>query len=586
MTTKRAGIALGLTTLLAACGGDYGGGGAALADFGTFCADARARVNAFISRMEQERPVADSTRYGGTAVVGAIGELTNGMNHFVSSMYETNEHQRHVNLMTLLRYDPSFELEPYLAESWEVDDPDRPTAVTFRIRPDVYWHDGSKVDAEDVAFTYRTITDSATAYTNLSMFDHYVRGPEGVEVLDSLTVRIRIARPHAGYMDPWWYVAIMPHHLLEDVPVTQLQQHPFGTQCPVGNGPFVFVEHRPQESWTFRANPAFPEALGGRPYLDRYVYRVIPEQTTLLTDLLTENIDVFVNPRADQAPQIEASPRLSLVHYVWPAYTLVAWNARRPQFADARVRRAMTLGTNRQEMVEAQLRGYGTIANTGVHPLHWAYDKSLADELAYDPTEARRLLDEAGWIDRDGDGVRENADGVHLEFVLKYNQGNQRRADIAEIMQAQLAQIGVRVRPQVVEFGTMLEQMTSAERDFDAAIFGWTYGLGSIDETALFHSSRNEEPYGFTGTNSARMDRLLDTLPLVIDREEAIPLWREYQQVILEEQPYTFVYFDERLDGISRRLRGVQMDARGEWINIKDWWIPREERGRARVTTR
>ena len=132
----------------------------------------------------------------------------------------------------------------------------------------------------------------------------------------------------------------------------------------------------------------------------------------------------------------------------------------------------------------------------------------------------------------------------------------------------------------------MIEQMTSAERDFDAAIFGWTYGLGSIDETALFHSSRNEEPYGFTGTNSARMDRLLDTLPLVIDREEAIPLWREYQQVILEEQPYTFVYFDERLDGISRRLRGVQMDARGEWINIKDWWIPREERGRARVTTR
>src|SRR5690606_5639777 len=111
-------------------------------------------------------------------------------------------------------------------------------------------------------------------------------GPDGIEVIDDFTVRFHL-EPHADFLDPFRPVAILPEHLLGDVPHQQLRQHPYGTQCPVGNGPFVFAEHRPQERWVFEANPAFPEPLGGRPFVDRYVYRVIPEQTTLLTELLT-----------------------------------------------------------------------------------------------------------------------------------------------------------------------------------------------------------------------------------------------------------------------------------------------------------
>jgi peptide/nickel transport system substrate-binding protein len=357
----------------------------------------------------------------------------------------------------------------------------------------------------------------------------------------------------------------------------QLATHPFGQQCPVGAGPFVFVEHRPQESWTFKANPAFPASLGGRPYLDRYVLRVIPEQTTLLTDLLTENIDVFIAPRPDQAEQILASPDVALLNYTARNYNLVAWNTRGPLFSDVRVRRAMTLGTNRREIVAAQLRGYGRIANTGIIPLHYAFDPRLENEMQYDPAAARRLLEEAGWSDRNGDGVRENAQGTALEFSIKYNQGNQQRQDIAEIMQAQLAEIGARAQPQVVEFGTMIAQMTAPERDFDAAVFGWNVDF-AIDESAFFHTAKSDEPYGFSSPRNPEMDRLLDTLRLITDREAARPFWREYQRLVIEEQPYTYMYFPDRLDAINRRLRGVTMDARGEWISVREWWIPREER--------
>ena len=537
MTATRAGIFFGLALVVAACGRDYADGGAAAVGAETFCANVAPRVDSFVTRMEGERLVTDSARYGGTVVVASIADMAGGMNHFVSSDYDASQNQQFVNLMSLIRYDASIQPQPYLAESWEVDDPTHPSTITFHLRRDVYWHDGVRTDANDVAFTYKVVTDTATAYPNAPIWDHYVRGAAGVEVVDSFTVRVRLT-PHAEYLDPWTGVSIMPRHLLEGVPVSQLKQHPYGTQCPVGNGPFVFVEHRPQESWTFKANPAFPTGLGGRPYLDRYVYRVIPEQTTLLTDLLTENIDVYLAPRADQASEIIRSETLDLVRYVFRAYTLVAWNARRPQFADARVRRAMTLGTNRHEIVEAQLRGYGVVANSGVSPFHWAYDPTLADSVRYNPVEARRLLDEAGWIDRDGDGVRENAEGVPLSFTLKYNQGNRYRQNIAEIMQAQLGQIGVKVQPQVMEFGTMIAQVTAKERDFDATVWGWVNGF-ALDEVGLFHSSRIDQPYAFSGTRNAQMDRLLDTLQLVVDRQDAIPLWKEYQLLLLQEQPYT-----------------------------------------------
>src|SRR5690606_8553837 len=165
------------------------------------------------------------------------------------------QHQEFVNLMPLVNYSAELEVQPYLAESWEVSEDG--TELTFHIRQDVYWHDGEQTDAHDVAFTYRTVTNPETAFPNAAFWTHYVKGPEGVEVVDDFTVRISL-EPHAEFLDPWTTLGILPEHLLGDVPPSQLRQHPFGTQCPVGNGPFVFVSHTQQDRWVFEANPGYP----------------------------------------------------------------------------------------------------------------------------------------------------------------------------------------------------------------------------------------------------------------------------------------------------------------------------------------
>ena len=553
---------------MTACGGE--GGSMATASSDPFCQQVIPAVNAFMARAGSEHPTPSDERYGGTVVVGSIGELADGLNAAVSSDYSSTQHQQFVNLLTLIDYDEDLVPRPYLAESWDVNADN--TEITFHIRRDLYWHDGEQTDAHDVAFTYRTVTDPETAFPNAAFWDHYDKSPTGVEVVDDFTVKIRMT-VHSEFLDPWRSTAILPEHLLGDVPKSQLKQHPYGTQCPVGNGPFVFTSHSPQDRWVFSANPAFPEALGGRPFVDRYVYRIIPEQTTLLTELLTENIDVYIGPRPDQAQQIIDNSTVELLSYQFRNYVFVGWNARRPQLSDARVRRAITLGTNRGEIVQAILQGYGTVANSGVPPFHWAFDAKSTEGMGYDPEGAEALLEEAGWIDRDGDGVRDNANGVRLSFSIKYNTGNQQRQDVAEIMQSQLAKIGIEVQPQVVEWATLLQQINTPElRDFDGVVMGWVTEF-KLDDMDLFHSARLNQPYAWAGTDNPRIDRLLESLSTTVDRTQAKPLWVEYQQAIAEEQPYTYFYFPDRLDGVNKRVKGMVMDARGDWVNIKDWYL-------------
>ena len=144
-------------------------------------------------------------------------------------------------------------------------------------------------------------------------------------------------------------------------------------------------------------------------------------------------------------------------------------------------------------------------------------------------------------------------------------------------MQAQLAEIGVEVAPTVVEWLTLISQISDpTRRDFDGVVIGWM-GEFKLDDTDLFHSGSRSGPYAWAGTRRPDIDSFLDQLPLIIDRDEAKPVWRQYQELLVDEQPYTFFYFLERLDGVSTRLQDVNMDSRGEWQNIKDWWISTDQ---------
>ena len=543
-----------LALLLAACGG---GDGRAKPDGGD---------------------VPEARRFGGTATIGAYGDLQS-MNALVSGDANSNLIQRDLLFMPLVKYDAKLNPVPWLAERWDTTrvKPDT-LELTFHLRHDVRWHDGQPVTARDVEFTFLRAKDPATAYPNASNFDYYAPKPV---VADSYTISFRF-RPHSEFLDSWYNLAPMPEHVLGRVPPDQLATHPFGTQSPVGNGPYRFVRHEAGHEWVFDANPSFPKALGGRPYLDRIVYRFVPEQTTLLTEILTGQIDLYLNANPAQAERIRASDRSRLDESPGRQYVWIAWNGKEPMFADARVRRALTMGIDRRQIVEALLHGYGEVGRSTVTPAHWSYDTTDAKTyLPYDTAAAKRLLDEAGWRDRDGDGVREDGQGRPFRFVLKTNDGNQVRKDVTEMVQAQLGRIGVRVEPRLVEWNTLVAQMTSPERQFDAVVGSWVDSFRK-DDSDNFLCRYRGRPFQIVTFCDPAIDRMIDTLAVITDRRQAAPIWRDYQHAVVDAAPYTVLYYPRRLTGINKRLHGVEMDVRGEFNTVSRWWIDPSQRGPAR----
>lgn len=531
---------------LLACGGDgAGGGGEGL--------------------QALEESVAEEERYGGTAVVASINDISD-LNPLTSTDHNSNQLRMFVLFMPLLAYDENLEPVPHLARSWELNADT--SAITFHLRDDVFWHDGAKTTAYDVKFSYDLARDPDTGFPNTAFWTHY---GEAVAV-DSFTFRVAM-EPHADFLDPWRVFAPVPMHVLDGVAAAQLRNHPFSTTTPLGNGPFRFVSRAPGQNWVFEANENHPEELGGRPYLDRLVYRYIPEPVTLMTELSTGAIDYYIAPTYNQAEPIEANPNTRLISFEDRAYVLIGWNQRRPPFDDVRVRRALTMAIDRQGIVDGIAYGFGEVANSTVPPFFWQFDPEAGSDLGLDREGARRLLAEAGWEDRDGDGIVENAEGRPLRFTIKTNQGNQTRADILAKVQSDLRQVGVAAEPRIVEWGALLEQInTPSLRDFDAVVIGWVTEF-RVDDTDLFHCDKRDQPFQWIGYCDPETDRMLETLPTIVDRDVAKPTWSEYQRKIAHDQPYTFLYFQERLEGVHERLRNVRPDARGDWVGVTDWWL-------------
>lgn len=517
-------------------------------------------------RASNEPDVPREQRYGGTIVLGAIGAIPD-MNPLTSTDHTANQVQQYVLFMPLITYNEKFEPVPWLARSWEVNADT--TALTFHLRNDVWWHDKkARTTAYDVKYSYDMARDPATAFPNTAFWTHYGEAT----VVDSFTLRVAM-RPHADFMDPWRSFTPVPRHVLEGTRAADLATHPFNTRNPVGNGPFRFVEHLPGQRWVFEANPDFPAELGGRPYADRLVYRVIPEPTTLMAELLRGNLDYYIAPTADQAQEIDASPAARILSFPDRQFLMVGWNERRELFKDARVRRALTMAIDRQAIVQSVRRGYGELGNTTIPPMFWNHDAGAGAGLKYDTAGAKRLLAEAGWQDRNRDGILENAQGRPFSFTLITNQGNREREDISVIVQSQLRRVGIDVRPQLLEWGSLLDKINDVERrDFDAVVIAWVTEF-RIDDTDLLHCEKRDAPYQWVSYCNPQTDRLLDTLPTLVDRNASRPVWNAYQRQIAQDQPYTILYFTRRLEGVHERLRNVSPDARGDWVNIRQWYL-------------
>lgn len=438
----------------------------------------------------------------------------------------------------------TLELKPMLATRWTVS-PDHLT-YTFYLRPNVRWHDGAPLTVDDVLYTFKKIMDPAVDAAHLR---NYYRDVKKVEKIGENAVRFTYSRPYFRALEICSGMQIIPKHLFDNG--EDFNEHSFNRD-PVGTGPYRFKEWVTGSRIELVRNHDY---WGEPPAIEGMVYKIIPDSTVAFQLLKKGSLDVG-NLRAIQWVRQTDSTRFNRMfakyRYYTPNTAYVGWNMHKPFFKDKRVRRAMTMLINRQDILAKLLFGEGEIIVSSFYRFGPMYDVSITP-YPFDPPEAIRLLDEAGWIDHDGDGIRDK-DGVPFRFSLLVPAASRFAQSLGLIMREELEKVGIVMEIQQLEWATMLKKIN--ERDFDATQLAWQSPLED-DPYQVWHSSQVERGSNFVGFANAEADRLIEEARSEFDPDKRRMLFQRFQRIIHEEQPYTFLFTTPELVVLSRRFTDV-----------------------------
>jgi peptide/nickel transport system substrate-binding protein len=256
------------------------------------------------------------------------------------------------------------------------------------------------------------------------------------------------------------------------------------------------------------------------------------------------------------------------------AYTYLGYNLKNPLFTDKLVRQAISYAIDKQELIDVVLMGLGQIATGPYKPGTWAYNKNVRS-YPYDPSKARELLTQAGWEDHDGDGIIDR-NGTPFQFTILTNIGNAQRAKCAEIIQYRLNQIGISVKIRIIEWASFINQFIN-QRRFEAVILGWTIPQDP-DLYDIWHSVKTKpEELNFISYRNTEVDTLLEKARHTFDFNERKRCYFRIQEILAEEQPYTFLFVPDALPIISSRFCGIEPAPIGIDYNFIKWYVPKSE---------
>lgn len=512
---------------------------------------------------EEEPADNGEPQQGGDLIIGSSGSPT-----LFNDLYSADTASSAIEGFiydSLVGGNTEFEPELSMAESWDVSED---TLVhTLKLKEGLTFHDGEPVTAEDVKFTFDIPLHEDYDGPRKGYFEKI----ESVEIIDDLTVKFTLSA-----VDPAFHVTlgygILPQHILGDVAVADLGEHEFNTKSPIGSGPFKFVE------WVdgqYVKVEAFDDYHEGRPYLDTLTYKIVTDADQLLTQLNTGDVHYSLVPSTDleTVQEWESQGQLKIESGLALSYTYLGYNLRNPLFEDKTVRQALTHAIDRETIVESVMNGDGEVAHFPESPLSWAYDDSNAPKFEYDPEKAKALLEEAGWTPG-ADGILEK-DGQKFEFELKTNQGNKVREDIAVVVQQQLKEIGITVTPNIMEWSAFLADVNPPAWKFDAIILGWSLGTDP-DPSGIFHTKEIEEGLNFINYSNPEADELMDLNMSTMDQDERKEYIVQVNNIIAEEQPYTFLYYPNVHRAMPANLEGYVFHAKDDFYKANEWWLKQD----------
>jgi len=457
----------------------------------------------------------------------------------------------------------------------------RGVVFTFYLRKDVRFQDGVPMTAADVKFSFDTIKNE---YVDAPDMRIYFNEAESCEVLDPYTVRITfskqywMAREQAGSFD------ILPKHIYDADNLQEKDPKAFGKRFneseynrkPLGTGPYKFERWDTGQQIILVRNDDYWDARH-RPHLERIVFRFISDPVAALQAL--KNGEVNFIPRALTGEQFDtemSDPEFlrknAKVEYYTGGFCWTGWNMRRPPFNDQAVRVAMDYGAlDRQKFLDEVMRGHGIIVTGDQYYFGPAYDHSILPR-PYDPNKAKQLLLQAGWYDRDGDGLRDK-NGQPFRFEYLIPSGSDVTERRAAIMKENLRKLGIDMTIRELEWATFIQNLS--DRKFDACYLCWATPIES-DPYQIWHTSQAENRgSNYVGFGNAESDRLIEESRRTLDPVKRRKLFFQLHRILFDTQPYEFLYLIPELGAYDKRYRGVKFYKVRPGYDLSEWFLPR-----------
>lgn len=483
-------------------------------------------------------------------VTFTVGQANDAITFNPMFMIETPEYNTADMVYdTFLSWDlDGMEVEPGLAESW--DQSEDGLTWTFKIRDDVTWSDGVPFTASDVAYTFNWILDQG-----LGNFIDYLPFTDSITATDDTTLVWKTTTPTGAPLYPP-YIYIMPEHILSQYKDKADYRTWKGFPDAVGTGPFNLVEWRRGDFWRLEAKPDY---WGGAPKIDELDFRVFQSEETMIQALEQGEIDFAYDISVpDLFDSLKGDPNID-AHEAGPGYFVqlstnqctaevayckdIGFNGH-PALLDPQVRLAIEYAIDRQVLVDRVMKGYADVGATVIVNPRWHFDPP--DEVSYDPDEANRILDEAGYLDTDGDGVREMPGGgepLDFRFIVRTERPS--TIDAGQFISEWLSAIGIATETEAISDTKLTDVWYS--NDWDMYIWGWGVEPDPNFQLSTYITSQCGT-WSDTCYSSPQYDELFtqqQSAPTVEERQQIVD---QMQGMLYDDRPEIVLWYDNLLE--------------------------------------
>lgn len=538
--------------------------------------------------------------YGGSIVLTSTSD-PKSFNDITAKETSTREVTSHIFEGLTTMNAVTLQVEPALAERWEVSEDGH--TWTFYLRPGVKWNDGEPFTADDVVFTFNDLIyndDIASSSRDIFTIEDKTFK---VEKVDDLTVRFTLPVKFAPFLRAMSQ-AILPKHKLAKAVAEKKFNFTWGLDTPpseiVGTGAFKLSSYRPGERFVLVRNPLYwkrSKEGDALPYLDRIVYLIVQNLDTAMLKFLDGEVD-YIGLRGMEYPLIkpnekkgnftvyDAGPDFGSSFVVFNQNTGVNPKTQKPfvdpvkskWFLDINFRRAVAHAIDKNKMMEILMNGFGYPQDSDMSKSAGFFYNPNVEKYDYDLVKAKKILADAGYIDRNGDGWIEDPEGHTVEFNFSTNSGNNERVQIASIIRHDLQSLGMKVNFLSLEFNTLVTKLNSTF-DWDAIVLGLTGGIEPHFGKNVWHSTGGLHMwYPMQKTPATEWEKRIDEIFIQgvqeLDENKRKVLYDEFQVIVSQQLPLIYTVLNSDLYAIRNRFGNLKPTSyAGPFHNMEEIYI-------------